>query len=104
MTHQSQPLFSLLLTDLPALDPVRIIGWSDNPRQLQLIVQCYDKAWPMFWGALPRPPLEFLKSMDVPYVVNKLLPAKATKRDEVYLTRIIEAVKAELQILEYTHE
>jgi hypothetical protein len=87
-----------LITDAPALDPITVITRDTGPKQGQIIIECYGKAWATFWGGMPEKTVrEFVIAADTSYIVNRLVdhnaPAKARKAEAEYLTRIVSAIQ-----------
>lgn len=86
----------LTITDVPKLDPIRVIIDDYKPGAGRIIIQCFDRAWVGYWGAMGGKTIgEFFTSCDACYLLGNLIGGnKQTKADEKYLTRIIEAVQA----------
>jgi len=81
------------------LDPIVAIWINDRPNGGTVILQCYDKAWTACWGATGTHRVEvFFLSCDVDYLVGKLIGSpRATKREQTYLGKIVEAVQTAMR-------
>jgi hypothetical protein len=89
---------------LMELDPVSAFIQDFEPGRGQLTLVCWGRAWSHFWGAMGNGSSlrDFLLKADTGYIVMKLmLPGdvmlkRAEKREERWLTQIVEALKREL--------
>src|SRR5689334_6494553 len=93
----------LTIEDVPRLDPMRVIVMNYEPFRGRIIIQCYDRAWTGFWGAMGCTLEKFFVQCNWDYIASNLtcglhgMRKDAAKRDEDYLRRIIEAVQAALR-------
>lgn len=82
----------------PALDPVTVV-LQDSGGQGRLIVECFGSAWSGYWGAIGNHTLkEFLIGCHPEYIAGKMEPLERPlgKKEQRYLTRIVEAVHSAL--------
>lgn len=103
----------LLIEGADRLDPIRVITQNERPGAGRIIIQCWDRAWCSYWGAMgsqenPSTIAEFFMRMDTCYISGNLrnslrrFPCKEFERDawdveqgeQKYMKRIIEAVQA----------
>ncbi len=92
---------SVYLTDLPGdLDPIHVFWQNLEPGRGYCTLLCYGSAWTVYFGGMSGKTIqEFFRNADTHYLVGKMgntPQLKATKRDNAYLYKIIEAVKAYL--------
>jgi hypothetical protein len=86
------------------LDPVTAFLEDFEPGRGQLTLVCWGRAWTHFWGAMGNDltVAEFVGKASTGYIVGKLmLPCdvllkRAERREEKWLTQIVEALKIEL--------
>lgn len=99
VTLDNSTVSMLTLTDLKALDPIRVITEDYRPGAGRIIIQCFDRAWTGYWGAMgERSISEFFTACDAGYLLGNLKGSlKHTKHDEACLVRIIEAVQAAIR-------
>lgn len=87
----------LTITDVPGLDPIRVVCENIEPGRGRIIIQCYMRAWCGYWGAMGKHTVEsFVASSGSDYVYDNIVCADPTRENEAYLTRIIKAVKEAL--------
>jgi hypothetical protein len=87
------------------LDPVTVFIEDFEPGRGQLTLVCWGRAWSHFWGAMGNGSAvaEFVTSASTGYIVDKLmlppgvLLKSAEKREERWLTQIVEALKHEIK-------
>lgn len=94
----------LEIAGAPGLDPIRVI-FQDGQKSTRLFIQCYDKAWTYYFGSIgEQSGKSFFKSCGVDYLTMKMVDFSATKakikREEDYLSRIIQAIKEGLKMEE----
>ena len=90
---------------LDDLDQVTAFLEDFEPGRGQLTLVCWGRAWTHFWGAMGNGSTlsEFLSRASTGYLVGKLmLPydvmlKRSEKREERWLSQIVEALKVELQ-------
>lgn len=92
---------TLIEASSQGLDPI-LVFWADHaPGQGSVTVTCYGEAWTAFWGALGgRSVKKFFVGCDDDYLVQRLIGAqfqKRTKGHQIYLTRIVQAIKENLK-------
>lgn len=81
----------------PALDPIHVYWTNVGVGQGYATIICYGCAWTVYFGGMGGQTIqEFFQHADTPYLLSKLGNAKATKKDSLYLERIIVAIKAAL--------
>ena len=90
----------LLIENAPSLDPIRVMLENYNLGQGRITVTCYGRAWTAAWFAMGNETIEqFIASSGTDYILGNMVShmtpgLKANKKhEEVYLTRIIDAVK-----------
>lgn len=85
------------VSETDRLDAITIY-LQDFTRKGRITVECYGKCWTTYFGAYGDGTLiNFVAKADVGYLVNRFLPSnlgvKALKNEEIYLRRIVIAVK-----------
>lgn len=88
---------TVVITEVPALDPITVVYRDESPGRGGIIVECYGKAWAAFWGGMGAKTVrEFVASCDPDYLATKLWRdgEKRTKGAESYLLRITTAIRA----------
>lgn len=91
---------TLLITDVPDLDPVTVFLQDLGPGRGRIVVECYGKSWASYFNATGTATLaEFIARGNVDYLTNALIREprhtmleKAKARQETYLGRIVTAV------------
>ncbi len=86
------------------LDPVTAFLENFEPGRGQLTLVCWGRAWTHFWGAMGNGSTlaAFLAKASTGYLVDKLMLTRdvmlksAERREERWLTQIVEALKVEL--------
>lgn len=92
---------AIRITEAPALDPILAIFQDINPGEGRLIVECFGLSWSTYWGGMgDRTVKEFIRSCNSDYIANRMWPPKQrrTKHDYAYLMRIVDAVKAAVEL------
>jgi hypothetical protein len=88
------------------LDPIRVIFMDEKRLGAgRVIVQCWDRSWCSFWGAMgERTVREFFLSCDSHYLTDNLIRgteprmlAKLRKHEIDYVRRIVEAIQVGLR-------
>lgn len=70
-----------VLTELDGLDPVTVYVTNYEAGQGKIVIQCYDKAWTAYWGAMGCQTLqEFFVRCNNDYILNRFLTT-ATQTD-----------------------
>lgn len=73
MNIEKREVTQLVLTNLKALDPVKVFVENIAPGQGQITITCYGQSWTAYWGGMGVESLEeFFTSSNVSYLVNKL--------------------------------
>jgi hypothetical protein len=99
MQVKARIVASFEISDIPALDPVRVHLEDLKPDAGRITVDCYGSAWTAYFGSMSGDTIaQFVSRADTDYLVTKLFSefSKRTKREEAYLTRLVNAVKAVL--------
>ena len=75
------------------LDPVTVYFRDIGPREGQVVVICYGRAWSAFWGGMADKTVrEFVASLDSYYLASKLATGRESKKDYDYISRIAATV------------
>lgn len=86
----------------PALDPIHVFWIDVQPGEGYVTIICYGAAWTAYFGGMNGLTIrEFFVEAGGHYLLTKLgigPHLKSTKKDDAYLARIIEAVKASLMV------
>ncbi len=91
---------TILISDIPNLDPVTVVFRDEGPARGGILVECYGKAWAAFWGGMGSKTVrEFVAMVGPDYLTSKLWrdEDKRTKKAEAYLMRISSAIIQSLQ-------
>lgn len=89
---------ALEITEVPALDPVRVFMQDFGKGQGRLIIECYGRAWSNFWAMMGTDLRSFLLAADVGYIENALhCGQKPKKVEREYLQRIVRALQTALR-------
>jgi hypothetical protein len=91
---------ALRIFDAPKLDPVFVVLHDAGAGCGRLVIECYGRAWSAWWGAMgDRRLRQFITDCGADYLVARLAPGdrRLTKREESYLTRIVQAVQEALR-------
>ena len=84
------PPDNTLIIKAPNLDPIRVLLWDYEPGVGRAIVDCYDSAWSLYWGAMGDATIaQFIASSeDVDYIASNMdsrCPRETlTNADEFY--------------------
>lgn len=88
---------SFEITDVKALDPIRVYIEDYEPGKGRITISCYASAWVGYWGGMgSRSVIKFFLDCDAEYLSGNLLAGDNQKRgksNEAYLIRIIKAVQ-----------
>lgn len=101
VTKRSFPVDYFEITDVENLDPVTVFLQDFGTGQGRITVECWGNAWSCYFGGMGTNTIrQFVASAGTDYLVNKLTGQlhKQTKRNEAYLRKIVDAVKAALQV------
>lgn len=90
-----------LITEVAGLDGINAY-WADvGPGKGYVTITCYGSAWTAYFGAMGGDTIrEFFLRADTGYLATKLgitPQLKQTKRDNAYLSKIIDAVRESLR-------
>lgn len=89
------------ITEAPSLDPIRVTLQHLGEGCGRITIECFGQAWSAFWPGMGKRTLaEFFSNCDVGYLVEHLTPntpQRPRNRENAYLARIVEAVKASLK-------
>lgn len=97
MNIQKQQVNMLYLTELINLDPIRVIFLDQEVGAGRVIIQCYDKAWAVYWGSMGNYTIkEFFLVVGIDYIINKIDPHAYDERLD-YLIRIVTAIREALR-------
>tara|TARA_R100000541_G_C1897352_1_gene83929 strand:- start:3415 stop:4038 length:624 start_codon:yes stop_codon:yes gene_type:complete len=61
---------SILVEDIPRLDPVTILVNNLGEGRAEVTIKCYDKSWTAYWGSMGGSVEEFFSRVNVGYLVN----------------------------------
>ncbi len=104
MTTNTIPVAALEITNVPSLDPIRVLTQDIGPGQGRIIIECYGQAWSCYWPGMGKQTIrQFVAGADPDYVCNALrnhFHRKDRKIDE-YLRRIVKAVQQALAEVEH---
>ena len=83
------------ITQMPGLDPIRVIVQDLNPGVGRIIIECYSQAWSCFWpGMGSKTTAEFFVMCEGEYLSEKLHTGPPLKKPQrQYLLRVIKAVQ-----------
>lgn len=88
---------AIYLTDVPGLDPIHVFWQNVEPGKGYCTILCYGQAWTVYLGAMNGQTIQkFFAEAEADYLTGKMSPLKSSKQDQVYLRKIIEAVKSYL--------
>jgi hypothetical protein len=86
------------ITDVAGLDSIHVFWVDVEPGKGYVTIICYGAAWTAYFGAMGGKTIrQFFAMADTDYTVSKMgigPHLKQTKRDDAYLSKIIDAVKA----------
>lgn len=89
------------IDDAKGLDRIHAFWIDIEPGSGYVTIICYGAAWTAYFGGMSGKTIrEFFATCDTDYLLRKLgigPHLKSTKRDDAYLTKIIEAVKESLK-------
>jgi hypothetical protein len=90
---------SLLISNVPALDPIRVICIDTAPGSGRIIIQCYGQAWTGCWSAMgDRTVEQFFVDCDPGYLVNAISGGRMMRDHEAfYVRRVVCAVQEALR-------
>lgn len=99
MNTEKSTVDKLYITGAKALDPITVYFEDISNREGMATIVCYGKSWNGYWGCMGDgvKVKDFFVSCDTGYIVNRISHDRSTKKDDAYLGRIIEAVKAALK-------
>ena len=91
---------SVLISDVPSLDPITVITRDISPGVATVIVACHGDAWVAWWGATgKRTARDMLLTSPIDYLVSSFWPRHEMpdRLRERYMKRIFEAIRAAIQ-------
>ncbi len=95
---------SVELLEVPSrdgLDSIRVYWHNIAPGKGYVTITCYGDSWNTYFNAMSGDTIqEFFQRVGTDYMVNALIHRKWFKKDknhEKYLTRIVDAIKAEMK-------
>lgn len=90
-----------LITGAKGLDPIQVFWVDERPGVGSVTITCYGSAWTAWFGAMSDQTIrEFFAKADAGYLFTNLGITRyltKAKHHEVYLSKIIEAVKESLK-------
>jgi hypothetical protein len=100
IVERKLPVRHFVISEVKALDPVRVYIENYEPGKGRITISCYDAAWVGYWGAMSGDTIEeFFKRNSADYLAGNMGSASTLSRSKQsfqYLIRVIEAVKAAL--------
>lgn len=82
MTITTSTVSMLTITDLPRLDPIRVITENYGAGQGRIIITCLAQAWCCYWGAMRDSTVEeFFARCNVGYLAGNLSTIKSSVFD-----------------------
>jgi hypothetical protein len=94
------------ILDAQALDAIQVFWTNYAPFQGSVTITCFGCAWTAYFGGMMSETIQqFFAQADTPYLISKLGRSqllKARKKDDVYLARIISAIKEALRTAKET--
>jgi hypothetical protein len=89
------------ITEHANLDRITVYYRDFEPGKGQITIVCYGEAWTVYWGAMgTRDILKFFVECDTDYLTGRLMGSQFQKHPkgyEIYLSRIVNAIKDELK-------
>lgn len=103
ITHSTVGM--MLITDVPSLDPIRVVTEDYEPGKGRIIIACYSRAWVGYWGGMGNRTIkQFFASEHHDYLMGNLtygIVEPRTKEGRTaetrYLQRLIQAVQQAFQ-------
>lgn len=93
----------LTISEVPSLDPIRVMLEDIGPGQGRINIECWGKSWANFFGGMgERTIAQFFVSCDEHYLAGKLgdsIEADIFDPDYTYLCRIIKTVQDALKVI-----
>lgn len=75
MKLETSTITMLRITEVPGLDPIRVMLDDIGPSQGRINIECYGKAWASYWGAMGgRTIAQFVASCGNHYLIKNLSP------------------------------
>jgi len=90
----------LYIEGAQALDPMTVFLEDFEVSKGRITIICYGEVWTSFWGGMGGKSVAlFFMDANREYLVDRLLNGqRSTKAKKVYLFRIVDAVKAGLDV------
>ena len=93
---------AVMITDVNGLDPIHVFWVDGEPGRGYVTIICFGAAWTAYFGAMGGNTIrQFFARADTDYLVGKMGVGphlKQSKRNDAYLAKIIDAVKAYLAV------
>jgi hypothetical protein len=95
MNSESVEFKTITIYDIDCLDPVTVHTRSIPKGTGQITITCFGKAWTAWFGSIGDNTVEeFVSNAGNDYLAGKFFSqGKQLKKDEVYLCRILDAVR-----------
>lgn len=104
MTIKPVEVEGIRIDGAPALDSIHVFWMNIQPGQGYATIICEGCAWTVYFGGMSGLTIqEFFERYNASYLLSKLGNSrilKGTKKDVVYLERIIVAIKGALKLAE----
>lgn len=102
MRSEAVTVNAVKITGAPELDIIHVFWMDVAPGAGYCTIICYGSAWTAYFGSMGKNTIrQFFEGAETEYLVGKMGNTphlKSTKRDNAYLARIIDAVKAYLAL------
>lgn len=105
MKIKQSEITQLVITDVPSLDPVKVMIENIQPGVGNITITCFGKSWTSFWGAMSGMTIQdFFLSCNNPYLINCLDRGISSTIEGEDNDANIEFVKGEICKLRREHE
>jgi len=98
----SKQITLLEIPELQGVDSIRVYWHNLEPSKGYVTITCWGCAWNAYFGGMMGLTIEeFFANADTSYLVSKMANTqwlKSTKKHEVYLAKLINAVKSALAV------
>lgn len=83
-----------IIREVQNLDPLRVYVTNFKPGHGKIVIECVGRAWSASWPAMSGETVQqFFVRAPIDYLFDNLMVTFADEDREVYITRIINAVK-----------